>query len=282
MCEDLCRVQELPCAAVLFTVAVPAFSEEVSSDSLSHRLVRARRQGRTSNQSEQSMAVAGGTSAEATETSRAHAVLRDIRAGDQDHPDFRDVESGGILWKASLVLLYFLERKIQLRGKKILEISSGEGHVACELHRCGAHVTATEHGDEGVTRLATNVAVRTREGASGDGSIRVVPLTWGEGAWAQSPLALEEPDYDYIVMSELVFDADLHDELVWTMQRLCSPKTVVYHIFLDRPFSFMFLAKVDDTDAFHVTAVADEDLDHHDFLPADAGVHMHIFTLKTA
>ena len=68
---------------------------------------------------------------------RALAVLRDVRPGDKDHPDFRDVEGGGILWKASLVLLHFLERKADLRGKRVLEISAGEGHLACELRHYG-------------------------------------------------------------------------------------------------------------------------------------------------
>ena len=55
---------------------------------------------------------------------------------------------------------------------------------------------------------------------------------------------------------------------------------MVYHIFLDRPFSFMFLAKVDDTHDFNVKAVDDAELDHLAFLPPDAGVHMHIMQLK--
>ena len=156
---------------------------------------------------------------------RALTVLRDVRAGDHDHPDFRDMEGGGILWKASLVLLHFLERKVELRGKRVLEISAGEGHLACELRHHGAHVTATEHAGEDVERLRRNVMARGFD-AGAEGSIRVVPLTWGEDAWTRSPLASEEADYDYIVMSELVFEADLHDELLWSMRRLCTPKTV--------------------------------------------------------
>ena len=164
-------------------------------------------------------------SSDGTACSRAVAILRDIRAGDNDHPDFRDVEGGGILWKASLVLLHFLERKVELRGKKVLEMSSGEGHLACELRHHGAHVTATEHAGADVERLRNNVEARKFDGSS-EGSIRVVPLTWGEDAWDKSPLSSEEVDYDYIIMSELVFEADLHDELLWTMRRLCCSKTV--------------------------------------------------------
>ena len=210
--------------------------------------------------------------------SLAKEIMQNMRAGDRDQPDFRDLEGGGILWKASLVLLYFLERKVDLRGKKVLEISSGEGHLAWALQQCGAHVTATEHGGQEVEKLMRNVESRKGE-EDNRGSIRVVPLTWGVDAWDKSPLAAEEADYDYIVMSELVFETDLHDELLWSMRRLCSPKTVVYHIFLDRPFSFMFFAKVDDTHEFEVEAVAEEDMDRS-FLPPDACVHMHILRLK--
>lgn len=213
------------------------------------------------------------------ESSRALAILNTVRDGEQDHPDFRDVQGGGILWKASLVLLHYLERKVQLRGKKVLEISSGEGDLACELQRYGAHVTATEHAGADVKRLQENVEARKPEGDS-EGSVRVVPLTWGEDAWSRSPLAQEEAGYDYIVMSELVFEADLHDELLWSMRRLCSPQTTIYHIFLDRPFSFMFLAKVDDTHEFEVEQVHEDELEHRKFLPEDSELHMHIMKLK--
>ena len=81
-------------------------------------------------------------------------------------------------------------------------------------------------------------------------------------------------------MSELVFEPDLHEQLLWTMRRLCTAKTRVYHIFLDRPFSFMFLAKVDDTGAFDVQAVPEDELDYLAFVPADSGVHMHVLQLK--
>ena len=224
------------------------------------------------------MAVNGGVD---SARSRARALLDDVGPGDHDHPDFRDVASGGILWKASLVLLHFLERNVELRGKRVLEISAGEGHLACELQRYGAHVTATEHAGftakevgSDYQRLKASVDARASEQGNG-GSIRVVPLTWGEDAWEKSPLAAEEADYDLIVMSELVFEPDLHEQLLWTMRRLCTAKTRVYHIFLDRPFSFMFLAKVDDTGAFDVQAVPEDELDYLAFVPADSGVHMH-------
>ena len=57
---------------------------------------------------------------------------------------------------------------------------------------------------------------------------------------------------------------------------------MVYHIFLDRPFSFMYLAKVDDTKEFAVRAVPDEDLELLTFLPQDAELHMHTIQLKSA
>jgi hypothetical protein len=73
--------------------------------------------------------------------SRALAILRNVREGEKDHPDFRDVQSGGILWKASLVLLHYMERKVELRGKRVLELSAGGSRVFCILCMCMlAHV----------------------------------------------------------------------------------------------------------------------------------------------
>ena len=56
----------------------------------------------------------------------------------------------GMLWTASLVLLRHLEMTKPpgwWRGRRVLECSSGTGHLAVGLARLGAHVVATESAE---------------------------------------------------------------------------------------------------------------------------------------
>lgn len=72
---------------------------------------------------------------------------------------------------------------------------------------------------------------------------------------------------------------DFHDALLWTVQKLAHKDVEIYSVFCDRPFSFMFFAKLADTHMFDVKPIA---LD-----PAiaqqqddDAEINMHLITLR--
>ncbi|EKX38771.1 hypothetical protein GUITHDRAFT_154621 [Guillardia theta CCMP2712] len=97
------------------------------------------------------------------------------------------------------------------------------------------------------------------EGMEGKGSIRVVELQWGEEAkdrWGPLKQESETEDgkFDYIIMSEVIYnqssdslyDDDFHDNLIWTILQFVKPGTIIYNVFVDRPFSFMFFAKIDE------------------------------------
>ncbi|KAJ1494379.1 hypothetical protein T484DRAFT_1927353, partial [Baffinella frigidus] len=104
------------------------------------------------------------------------------------------------------------------------------------------------------------VKVARGEGSSGaEGSVRVVELAWGPEAY-QRPGALKaEADggekVEGLVMSEVVYnqaeeslyDDEFHDNLAWTVEKFLSrPGAVGYNVFVDRPFSFMFFAKLQE------------------------------------
>ena len=48
--------------------------------------------------------------------------------GEKRFADFSDLKDGGILWRASLVLLHYLEKNAlsDLKGKRVIELGSGE------------------------------------------------------------------------------------------------------------------------------------------------------------
>jgi predicted RNA methylase len=59
--------------------------------------------------------------------------------------DFVDHEAGSIVWNASLVLLNHLRANnaADFKGKRVLELGAGIGHLAWGLYEMGAHVTAS-------------------------------------------------------------------------------------------------------------------------------------------
>jgi hypothetical protein len=72
---------------------------------------------------------------------------------------------------------------------------------------------------------------------------------------------------------------DYHDALLWTIEKLAHRDLVIYSVFCDRPFSYMFFAKMADTHKFDVrpletstsTSTSGDD---------DAGINMHIITCR--
>ena len=186
-----------------------------------------------------------------------------------------------MLWTASLVLLRHLETEhpaAYWRGKRVLELGAGMGHLAVGLARLGAQVTATEAGYSGlgVLQAWSTHLLKERAGggeASGDGAlsagcdahggtVSTQELWWGardglsesfeEGfdviilddlTLSPDPTLTTgpnpDPDLDpnpnqVIILSELVYDEDLHEELLQTLGRALRPGAVAYSGFCDR------------------------------------------------
>lgn len=190
-----------------------------------------------------------------------------------DYTEFDD----GLLWNASLVLLNYLKDTLgeQLKGKKILELGSGLGHLGLGLSDLGADVTLTEHPmvlDSLVERVNTyNESHKIKA--------RAIELEWGEEGWNRSPASSENIQYDIIISAELLGVVDFHDSLLWTIQKLSHPSVAIYSVFCDRPFSYMFFAKLADTHMFRVQPLAVTSpaaaRDGHD---DDAGINLHLIT----
>ncbi len=185
--------------------------------------------------------------------------------------------------------MHYLEKKSgeQLAGKRVLELGSGAGHLGIALATIGCHVTCTERVEMGtLDRLTKRIDMNRKkleESHRSFGTMHAFELEWGEDGFKRSEVAkeVESTGYDMVVMSELVYDEATHDLLVDTLKYVCTPKTVIYSIFCDRPFSFMFFVKLHDAGLFEVHQIPDADVDLLGMQP-DAKVCMHKILLKSS
>jgi predicted nicotinamide N-methyase len=183
---------------------------------------------------------------------------------------------GGILWNASVALLHYFNTKLPedyFKGKRVLELGAGVGYVGLYLaSRLGARVTCTEH-PQAMAVLCANVASSAQQQGGqqqpegcwvfpSGGVVECLPLAWGEEDWSSSPVsAASQGVFEAVVSCELYFDDNLHEPLVWTMERVLrqSPNAEVWSIFLQRDFSLMFFALLSDLGTVKVEVVSDVD-----------------------
>lgn len=187
----------------------------------------------------------------------------------------------GMLWTASLILLRHLEITHPVgwwRGKRVLELGSGSGHMAVGLSKLGASVIATESAKgTGFDSMVawTTYLLGTREASVGlgGGSVEFRSLHWSTD--------VEPADwgsFDVVILSELYYDPDLHEVLLHTLRSVLRPGMVAYSIFCDRPFSLGFLTMLHDDGTFLVTPIEPK---QHFHLHEEEIVYTHEFARVT-
>ncbi len=173
-----------------------------------------------------------------------------------------------------------------LVGAKILNLlfKLGLGHLAWGLYKLGAHVTCTDTPDGDLSALTARVQSWLAEEKSSDsaaidgegcGSIRVKELTWGQQHWEVSPISRESAEYDVLILAEVFSLPELHEELVWTVQKLCHANIEIWSIFLNRSFSFMFFALLADAGGFRVRQIPGDEVDLLGMEGDELGIFMH-------
>lgn len=202
--------------------------------------------------------------------------------------DFEELPDGTMIWNASRVLLQYLqapERASKLRGRRVLELGSGLGHLGHGLALLGAHVTCTEQLKCLPELEASLKELDRHEGSpsTAGGSVTALELSWGEEGLAASPsmqaaTAGGVAPFDFIISAEIVYLEETHDLLLWTWERFCAPQTVIYSVFINRPFSWNFFVKLHDLGVFEVDQI--EDFDPCGLDPEET--HMHRVTRKPA
>eukprot|EP00035_Acanthoeca_spectabilis_P024394 m.453614 g.453614 ORF g.453614 m.453614 type:complete len:212 (-) comp20527_c0_seq1:9-644(-) len=179
--------------------------------------------------------------------------------------DFTEHDDG-IEWGVSRVLGTWFETKLvdRFRGKRILELGAGLGLLAQRVARLGGTVTACERAKV-LAALQSRIDAAKGFGEQG-GSVTVAQCDWGESHWeAQKAGIAARGPFDIIILCELYYDDNVHEELLWTLQAVCQangPHPIeVYSGFKNRPYSLQFLALVHDTEHFDVSPVPDDDID---------------------
>lgn len=128
-------------------------------------------------------------------------------------------------------------------------------------------MTACERGRElGKLQARIDAAGEDDASAPGSGSVTVVQVDWGEQHWADQRAAVEiRGPFDFVVMCELYYDEDVHEDLLWTLLAVCEANKghpiTVFSGFKNRPYSLQFLALVHDTARFDVAPVPDTEVD---------------------
>ncbi|KAF5836911.1 hypothetical protein DUNSADRAFT_5242 [Dunaliella salina] len=182
-------------------------------------------------------------------------------------------------------------------------IYSGLGHLGFGLYKLGCHVTCTERPCELAALQASleqqkqlkkppldaalehlgasnSAASSAADNSSSDdpeaGSIQALSMEWGEQGYLNSPLSTQNTGaFDVIICSELYYLEQLYPDILWTLKKFSRPGTVVWSVFVDRPFSFYFFALLSDEKCWTVEAI--EEFDDLNINP-DTQVHMHRIT----
>ena len=140
--------------------------------------------------------------------------------------------------------------------------------VSCVVLCFNRRVTACERA-KCIDALRARIDSATSQpgwAGEGDGSVTVLQCDWGASYWeTQGPALVARGPYDMVIMSELYYDEDTHEDLLWTLQAVCHANgqhpLVIYSGFKNRPYSLQFLALVHDTEEFDVQPIPDEDID---------------------
>lgn len=112
------------------------------------------------------------------------------------------------------VLPSFQEKKLALR---VLELGAGTGVVGMGLASSEKlKVVLTDHSDA-IDWLSQNVEMNRK--LLGDRAM-VVPLTWGDERHISNILSMPEPNFDFIVGSDLTYNPNSHEALLMTLKRL--------------------------------------------------------------
>lgn len=124
------------------------------------------------------------------------------------------------VWDAALYLCRYLE-KLDLKGKRVIELGAGTGIVGILAARLGAEVTLTDL-PHALPQLQRNVSANRPPSGWPSVTPTVLPLSWGLDQ-EQFP-----SDWDLVLGADIVYLSDTYPLLMDTLTHLCQEGAAVY------------------------------------------------------
>ncbi|XP_040281871.1 EEF1A lysine methyltransferase 3 [Bufo bufo] len=122
------------------------------------------------------------------------------------------------VWDAALYLCTYLEEeKLNVKGKRVIELGAGTGIVGILVSLLGGHVTVTD-----LPHVLPQIRKNVSANVPLDHLPNVCALSWGFDH-THFP-----QDYDFIFGADIVYLKETYDLLVQTLQHLCGPRTTVF------------------------------------------------------
>ena len=161
--------------------------------------------------------------------------------------------TGSRIWDAGRVLAELLSEADDVAGKRVLELGSGTGVGGLSAAAAGAdHVVLTDGVPAALPLLEANV--RVNELVS---SVDVCMLRWGDSDDIERVVEAHGP-FDLIVGSDLLYAPEQFDDLLETLEALCTPEQT--EVLLAYPTRFtedLFLEQA-ERDAFELVGWPEE------------------------
>ncbi|KAK7915645.1 hypothetical protein WMY93_011406 [Mugilogobius chulae] len=125
------------------------------------------------------------------------------------------------VWDAAIQLSNFLvERRVELKGKRVIELGAGTGLLGIFAARMGAAVTLTDL-PVALPPLRANVSANTPP-CGWSRAPSVLPLSWGKDQ-------LSFPsDWDLVLGADIIYLPETFPLLVQTLVHLCHAGTQVF------------------------------------------------------
>ncbi|KAL3999739.1 glucuronyl/N-acetylglucosaminyl transferase EXT1 [Sarotherodon galilaeus] len=141
---------------------------------------------------------------------------RDLRLAQ----DWKKLGVAAVVWDAAVVMCMYLELgRVELKGKKAIELGAGTGLVGIVAALLGARVTITDR-EPALDFLSANVKANLPPDSQQ--SVVVSELTWGEGL-ERYPAG----GFDVVLGADIVYLEDTFLPLLETLEHLSSDATVV-------------------------------------------------------
>eukprot|EP00455_Lapot_gusevi_P011822 TRINITY_DN1552_c0_g1_i1.p1 TRINITY_DN1552_c0_g1~~TRINITY_DN1552_c0_g1_i1.p1 ORF type:complete len:223 (+),score=31.94 TRINITY_DN1552_c0_g1_i1:113-781(+) len=142
-----------------------------------------------------------------------------------------DYGIGGAVWPVARILCQHLQDPAYpenfWNGKKVIELGSGTGICGIVCALLGANVTLTDIGKH-IDLLKQNVQENAGDAAE---RIQVFEYPWGK---ERAELGWLDASYDFILGSDIIYDANYFDDLIQSLLELSSAKTVTLLAFQKR------------------------------------------------